>query len=162
MKLTNSTHKLKSLSPWAPEWVNERANGRNGGREQGKQCEARKWVSGASERANGGANCPVFYASISSPFYPMCTILASIGPCLTTKRQYRSLNRDPYPFIPSTQPNQWMAHLGLQIFRSPWIIIILYLAVIRLLSMGVFEIPKFCIGSLRNYFFLSTLYFLKT
>ena len=30
-------------------------------------------MSGVSERANGGANGPVLYASISCVFYPMCS-----------------------------------------------------------------------------------------
>ena len=37
------------------------------------ECGASKCVSGASERANGGANGPVLYASISYNFSPLCS-----------------------------------------------------------------------------------------
>ena len=41
------------------EWASERTNERSGARERSEQCGASAWVSGASERANGGANGPV-------------------------------------------------------------------------------------------------------
>ena len=42
---------------------------RSGGRERSEQSG----VSGASERASGGVNGPVPFASISQTFYPTCS-----------------------------------------------------------------------------------------
>ena len=43
---------------------------RSGGHEQSEQSGASEQVSGASERANGGASGPVLYASIPESFGP--------------------------------------------------------------------------------------------
>ena len=56
MKLTHSFHRHTSLS-----------------HERSEQCGASEWVSGASERANAGANGPVLYALISQLLCPPWT-----------------------------------------------------------------------------------------
>ena len=48
-------------------------------------------MSGASERASGGANGPVLYASISQSFYPPCN--GSISNLLRIKLKERKLHR---------------------------------------------------------------------
>ena len=63
------------MSPGKNEWASERTNERSGARERSE------WVSGASERANGGANGSVLDASISNAFYPMCTVGGRIQNC---------------------------------------------------------------------------------
>ena len=47
------------------ERASERMHERSGARERSEKCGASKWVSGASERASGGANGPVLNGSIS-------------------------------------------------------------------------------------------------
>ena len=56
---------LFPISSGVSEWASEGTNERSEGREQSEQCGASEWVSGASERANRGANGPVLYALIS-------------------------------------------------------------------------------------------------
>ena len=63
------------------EWASERTNERSGARERSEQCGtsewvigSSKWVIGLSKWANGGANSPVLYASISESFYPLWNV----------------------------------------------------------------------------------------
>ena len=52
------------MSLGVSEGASERTNERSGERERSEQCGASEWVSGTSERANGGASGPVLHASI--------------------------------------------------------------------------------------------------
>ena len=66
MKSTHSFHRQRPLPhELRNEWASERTNERSGARERSEQCGASEWVSGASERANGGWYGPVIYALIS-------------------------------------------------------------------------------------------------
>ena len=69
---SRSIHRHKSLSHELPsEWVSEQVRKRMSAVERSgacEQCEATERVL----RANGGANGPVLYASISYCFCPLC------------------------------------------------------------------------------------------
>ena len=56
------------------EWASDRTNERSRARERSEKCGASEWVSSASERANGGANGSVLYASISYHLKPLCIL----------------------------------------------------------------------------------------